>query len=71
MTNHTKPIPPHRKAFTLAEFASLLGKHRTYAYRMARSGRIKTIQGYGRELVAASEIDRILGETSTTEVNAQ
>lgn len=56
-----------RKAYTLAEFASLLGKHRSYAYRLARSGRIKTIKGYGRELVSAAEIDRILGEPQTTE----
>lgn len=61
---------PHneRKAYTLAEFASLLGKHRSYAYRLARTGRIKTIKGYGCELVSAREIDRILGELQTTEL---
>ncbi len=55
-----------RQAYTLAEFASLLGKHRSYAYRLARSGRIKTIKGYGRELISSNEIARILGETQNT-----
>ena len=60
-----------RQAYTLAEFASLLGKHRSYAYRMARSGRIKTIKGFGRELISASEIARILGETHNEQQIAQ
>lgn len=40
----------------------MFGRHRSWIYRLARSGRIKTIKGFGHELVAASEIARILGE---------
>ena len=65
------PADISRKAYTLAEFASLLGKHRSYAYRLARSGRIKTIKGFGCELVSAAEIDRIFGEPQATEEHAR
>lgn len=51
----------YRKAFSLAEFAQLCGKHRSWAYRQAREGRIKTITGFGTVMVPAHEIDRILG----------
>lgn len=53
-----------RKAFTLAEFAEFFGRHRSWAYRQAREGRIKTITGYGTEMVPVHEINRILGQTS-------
>ena len=52
-----------RKAYTLAEFAQLFGRHRSWAYRQARENRIKTITGYGAEMVPAHEVDRILGAT--------
>ncbi|MEI7910849.1 MAG: hypothetical protein WCK77_14525 [Verrucomicrobiota bacterium] len=50
-----------RKAFSLAEFAQMVGRHRSWAYRQAKEGRIKTITGFGTTLVPAHEIDRILG----------
>lgn len=53
-----------RKAYTLAEFAQIFGRHRSWAYRQAREGRIKTITGYGAEMVPVHEIDRILGAPS-------
>ena len=53
---------PRRKAYTLAEFAQFFGRHRSWAYRQARENRIKTITGFGAEMVPAHEIDRILGE---------
>ncbi len=56
-----------RKAFTLAEFAQFFGRTRSWSYRMAREGRIKTISGYGTKLVPAHEIDRILGTAPQTE----
>lgn len=60
----------NRRAFSLAEFAQLCGKHRSWAYRQAREGRIKTISGFGTELVPIQEIDRILGATATTDKQA-
>jgi hypothetical protein len=53
-----------RKAYTLAEFAQIFGRHRSWAYRQAREGRIKTITGYGAEMVPVHEVDRILGKPS-------
>lgn len=61
---------PQRKAFTIAEFAAMFGKHRSWAYRQVRSGKIKTIVGFGNELVPASEIGRIVGEFETTEAGS-
>ncbi len=52
-----------RQAYTLQEMAQIFGKHRSWAYRMVREGRIKTITGFGAQLVPAHEIDRILGAT--------
>jgi hypothetical protein len=59
-----------RKAYTLSEFAQCFGKHRSWAYRMARENRIKTISGFGNLLVPSHEFDRILGETATTDEKA-
>jgi hypothetical protein len=49
-----------RCAYSLQETAAVFGKHRAWAYRQVRAGRIKTITGYGVMLVPASEIERIL-----------
>lgn len=62
---------PRRTAFSLTEFAAMFGRHRSWAYRQARSGRIKTIVGFGNELVPSTEIDRILGEPRAKEEIAQ
>ncbi len=50
-----------RKAYTLAEFAQMFGRHRSWAYRQIKEGKIQTITGYGAVMVPAHEIDRILG----------
>lgn len=50
-----------RQAYTLQEMAQLFGKHRSWAYRMVKEGRIKVITGFGSQLVPAHEIERILG----------
>ncbi len=55
-----------RSAYSLAEVAEKMGKHRSWAYRQARAGNIKTITGYGNTLVSAAEVQRILnGEPPT------
>ncbi len=63
MRNMKTEIATCRQAYTLAEFAQLFGRHRSWAYRQARENRIMTITGYGAEMVPAHEIDRILGQT--------
>lgn len=59
-----------RKAYSLNEVAEMFGRHRSWAYRQARSGRIRTIIGFGKELIPSSEIQRILGETPVIEEHA-
>ncbi len=49
-----------RQAFSLAETAEMMGRHRSWAYRQRDKGRIRTVKGLGRELVPASELERIL-----------
>ncbi len=56
-----------RRAYSLNEFARVFNKSRSWSYRMARSGRIKTIAGYGNLLVPADEVDRILNGGSLLE----
>lgn len=57
-----------RRAYTLAEFADMCSHHRSWAYRMVREGRVKTITGFGKQLVPAHEIDRILGAAQQPEI---
>ena len=65
MKTQTNP----RRAYTLAEFAEMCAHHRSWAYRMVREGRVKTITGYGKQLVPAHEIERILGAAPQSESN--
>lgn len=53
-------IDPSRQAYSIAEFAALFGKHRSWAYRQIKKGRIKAIRGYGALLVPATEIQRMI-----------
>lgn len=49
-----------RRAYSLAEVAGMMGRHRSWIYRQVSEGRIKTITGFGHAMVTAEEIDRIL-----------
>jgi hypothetical protein len=58
-------IPPEMKepvAFSPREFAALFGKEQTWGYRQIYGGKVKTITDYGRILIPASEVERILGK---------
>jgi hypothetical protein len=57
-TPHLPRIAP--AAYTLADFAGIFNKNRSWSYRLAAKGKIKTIHGYGCTLVPASEVTRIL-----------
>jgi hypothetical protein len=50
-----------RKAHSLSEFANMFGHHRSWAYRQVKEGRVKTITGFGAQMIPSHEIDRILG----------
>jgi hypothetical protein len=52
-----------RLAYSLAEFAKLMGHHRGWAYRQVSEGRIKTINGFGRAMISAEEVDRVLNSS--------
>ena len=60
MGKHRKRHYANQQAFGLSEFAAIMGHHRSWAYRQRDEGRIRTIRGYGKELVPASELERIL-----------
>ncbi len=50
-----------RAAVTVEEFLTLMGWSHT---RLSRHGsKIRTIEGYGRRMIAVSEVCRILGES--------
>ncbi|MDF1815631.1 MAG: helix-turn-helix domain-containing protein [Verrucomicrobiales bacterium] len=54
---------PEKVALTPAEFASLFGKSQSWGYRQLYAGKVKALTGYGRVLIPASEVERLL-ETS-------
>ena len=54
-----------RVTFSPGEFATLFGKSQTWGYRQIYAGKVKTITEYGRILIPASEVDRILGTAGT------
>lgn len=49
-----------RVAYDFDETAKLFGRDRTWVYRQVKAGRVKAITGYGKMMIAASEIDRVL-----------
>ncbi len=51
-----------RVALSPKEFAELFGKSQTWGYRQIYAGKVKTITEYGRILIPAAEVERILGE---------
>lgn len=50
-----------RVTFSPGEFAKLFGKSQTWGYRQIYAGKVKTITEYGRILIPASEVEKILG----------
>jgi hypothetical protein len=49
-----------RVTFSPGEFAALFGKSQTWGYRQIYAGKVKTITEYGRILIPAAEVERIL-----------
>ena len=50
-----------RVTFSPGEFATLFGKSQSWGYRQIYAGKVKTITEYGRILIPASEVEKILG----------
>lgn len=57
--------PSERVVLTPAEFASLFGRHYTWAYRQIYAGNIKVISKLGRMMIPRSEVDRLLQQKET------
>jgi hypothetical protein len=54
-----------RVAFSPGEFAELFGKSQTWGYRQIYAEKVKTITEYGRILIPAAEVERILDKAGT------
>lgn len=67
-SNQINTLP--RLAYSIREFAGLIGRHRSWAYRQIAEGKIRTVKGFGADLVPVSEIERMLGVTATTDEHA-
>lgn len=59
-TKTNKTRRGERVAYTFAEFAALFGRERTWVYRLADKNKVRVIRGYGKALIPASEVERIL-----------
>ena len=49
-----------RVAFSPSEFAALFGKSQTWGYRQIYAGKVKTVTEYGRIMIPAKEVERVL-----------
>lgn len=52
--HESKPI------YTVAEFAALFNRHKSWAYRLIYAGRINVISDYGTMMIPASEVEKII-----------
>lgn len=52
----------NRPFHTVAEFAALFGKERTWGYRLLGAGKIQAITGYGETMIPRSEYERLLND---------
>ena len=59
----TPNVTSEKVVLTPTEFASLFGRHYTWAYRQIYAGKIKVISNIGRIMIPRSEVDRILQQT--------
>ena len=59
-----------RRAYSLAEIADMLGHHRSWVYRQVKDGKIKTIVGFGNQMVTSDELDRILSLSKTQTIKS-
>jgi hypothetical protein len=53
-----------RVCYSFAEVAEMVGRERTWVYRMVAKGRIRAITGFGAAMIPATEIERIFGSTA-------
>ena len=56
----SEKAPLQRVTFSPGEFAALFGKSKTWGYRQVYAGKVQAITEYGRMLIPAAEVERIL-----------
>jgi excisionase family DNA binding protein len=57
----------HRRAYSIAEAAALVGCHRVTMHRLVQTGKLRQIAGFGRPKISAAELDRFLSQTADYE----
>ena len=61
MSATLRKAKPDRVAYDFDETAKKFGHDRTWVYRQVKAGRIRAITGFGKMLIPASEIERMVG----------
>lgn len=51
-----------RQNYTVAQFAALFEKEKTWAYRLLYAGKIQAITGYGETMIPHSEYEALLND---------
>lgn len=55
---------PARRAYSLADAATILGVHRATVHRLIQAGKLRAISGFGRLKISDVEINRFLTSTA-------
>jgi hypothetical protein len=53
-----------RAAYSPAEFAASCGRHPSWAYRLLYGGKVRALTDFGRILIPASELERVLSSAA-------
>ena len=65
MAKTTKEQAP-RVAYAFDEVAQMFGRDRTWVYRQVKAGKLQAITGFGKMMIAASEVQRVIEGAKTT-----
>jgi hypothetical protein len=60
VTTTSRKTQLDRVAFDFDETAQKFGRDRTWVYRQVKKGNLQAITGYGKMMIAASEIERVI-----------
>ena len=55
---NTPILPSERLMLTPREFAAVLGRHSSWAYRQIYAGKIEVLLKFGQKMIRRSELDR-------------
>jgi excisionase family DNA binding protein len=63
--------PLRRRAWTVAEVAEQLGRHKASVYRLIYTGHLRPLPGTGDRLISEHELDRYLRSVQDKSANSQ